>query len=54
VALRRSDALLAGFNIVAGFDSEEAVQAAALTICIFEEVPGRPITEILRPGIICR
>lgn len=54
MALRRPDALLSGFSIVVGFDSEEEAREAARSICIFVEAPGRPITEILRPGFNCR
>lgn len=54
VALRRPNALLSGFKIVARFDSEEAAQRAAAALCLYVEAPGRPVTEILRNGVACR
>lgn len=52
-ALRRPDALLTGFRIVARFDSEEAARTAAAALCLYVEAPGHPITVILRNGAAC-
>ena len=54
IALRRPDLLLSGFKLVARFDSEEEAKKAAAGLCLYVEAPGRPVTEILHKGAVCR